>query len=223
MNINLSTNKRKKILSLIVTILLILPVFYITSLRPVFADEINNSADSNTVPSVFTEVLTPLSIPYYDITITNSFGDDVTDSWIFIIEKYAYTDNHSLVKKILDREGLSITAVSNNPVLKASERQHFYRTFNEIGSAGGYTKEWTVGLGGSITYNRRTNKITSASTPTIGLADANFGTAFSPWIGNISTGRTVYTSKVLFYASYNMYAGIDFGNYNVSFYAYPSF
>lgn len=58
MNINLSTNKRKKILSLIVTILLILPVFYITSLRPVFADEINNSADSNTVPSVFTEVLT---------------------------------------------------------------------------------------------------------------------------------------------------------------------
>lgn len=106
MNMNLSKNKRKTILSILVTILLILPVAYITSSRPVFADEINNNADSNTVPSVFTEVLTPLSIPHYDITITNSFGDDVTESWISIIEKYAYTDNPLLVKKYLIEKGL---------------------------------------------------------------------------------------------------------------------
>mgnify|MGYP000923383158 CR=1 FL=1 len=220
----MNMNIRKRILSLLATILLTLSAVYMTLPSPVFADEINsNTNNNNTIPSVFTEVFTPLSISCYDITITNSFGDDVTDSWIFIIEKYAYAGNHLLVKDLLDREGLSITAVCNKPVLKASRRQHFYKTFNEIGSAGGYTKEWIVGLGGSITYNLRTNKITSASTPTIGLVNANFGTAFSPWIGNISTGRTVYTSKVLFYASYNMYAGIDFGNYNVSFYAYPSF
>lgn len=171
-----------------------------------------------------------------DFIILNELGQNVQDTHLDSIKSmYASNDLDGLYNYIKENNLKLVIEERTRPILKnSSNTQFFSQIFYGIGNSYGYRKDWTVQLSGSVSYNMRTKRITSASTPTITLQSASWGALWSPYISNVSTGRSISSSKVYFWGAYTMMGSLalhtymptlqyNFGSYSEGFYAYPSF
>ena len=171
-----------------------------------------------------------------DFIILNELGQNVQDTHLDSIKSmYASNDLDGLYNYIKENNLKLVIEERTRPIIKnSSNTQFFSQIFYGIGNSCGYRKDWTVRLSGSVSYNMRTKRITSASTPTITLQSASWGALWSPYISNVSTGRSISSSKVYFWGAYTMMGSLalhtymptlqyNFGSYSEGFYAYPSF
>lgn len=171
-----------------------------------------------------------------DFIILDEFGNNVQESHINSIKSMYYNRNLEDLYQYIKENNLKLVIEERTrPILKnSSNTQFFSQIFYGIGNSYGYRKDWTVRLSGSVSYNMRTKRITSASTPTITLQSASWGALWSPYISNVSTGRSISSSKVYFWGAYTMMGSLalhtymptlqyNFGSYSEGFYAYPSF
>lgn len=171
-----------------------------------------------------------------DFIILNELGQNVQDTHLDSIKSmYASNDLDGLYNYIKENNLKLVIEERTRPILKSSSNTQFFsQIFYGIGNSSGYRKEWTVRLSGSVSYNMRTKRITSASTPTITLQSASWGALWSPYISNVSTGRSISSSRVYFWGAYTMMGSLalhtyvptlqyNFGSYSEGFYAYPSF
>lgn len=228
--------------------LIISSLLVITSFIPVNASEHNAETDSldfnveiqsDSHPILQNFLDDAFQLDYdktSDFIILNELGQNVQDTHLDSIKSmYASNDLDGLYNYIKKNNLKLVIEERTRPIQKnSSNTQFFSQIFYGIGNSYGYRKDWTIRLSGSVSYNMRTKRITSASTPTITLQSASWGALWSPYISNVSTGRSISSSKVYFWGSYTMMGSLalhtymptlqyNFGSYSEGFYAYPSF
>ena len=228
--------------------LIISSLLVITSFIPVNASEHNAETDSLDFNDEIQSESHPILQNFLDdafqldydkisdFIILNELGQNVQDTHLDSIKSmYASNDLDGLYNYIKENNLKLVIEERTRPILKnSSNTQFFSQIFYGIGNSYGYRKDWTVQLSGSVSYNMRTKRITSASTPTITLQSASWGALWSPYISNVSTGRSISSSKVYFWGAYTMMGSLalhtymptlqyNFGSYSEGFYAYPSF
>lgn len=194
-----------------------------TNSYPVLKKFLDNAFNSNPSKSV--------SLHVYD-----KQNKDVTMEWKNTVQDLYTQSKYEEIVKYIKEDGIQLVTeekeIENTKGAVQTER--FSEIFYEIGSASGYTKEWTVRLTGTVTYNTNTHVITSASSPTLSIEWASWGALWSPWLNNVSTSSTISSSYVTFRGTYTMMGSLssplylpsqtyNFGTYTESFSAYPAF
>lgn len=173
---------------------------------------------------------------YESIRVYDSIGNDYTEKFfdVYTINgiktAYEFISNQNCTiqfRMVEDNDNTNI--ISPNAVTQSKTVSDI---FYHIGTGSGFTKEWAVILKGTFWYNVATDAITSASAPQLSIYHAGFGTAFSPYLGDVGTDKRVNssTNTVTFTATHTMYATltvsigqlplgrtINFGSYTDSF------
>lgn len=119
----------------------------------------------------------------------------------------------------------------------SSRTQLYSKVINQSYNLQGQRQTWKVILSGTITYNANTGKIYSASTPSLSLYDVSgIHENYDARLTKVTTSRRIYSSKVLFNASYSLrglvhghipgtnlgsFTMLEIGPFSVNFYGYP--
>ncbi len=182
----------------------------IFSVSSVYAD--NNEKTSSEFKKYFEQALTHDSFYAHD-----QKGTDITNT-IKLISNFSGTDavyefmkTNSVsfgytaeVRYPCNNNDNNLRAVDETVV--ASDTTYVLDTDTK----GRFTKEWVTKLIGVYYLDGKTGLVKKAKSPHLYLETANFGSAFSPYIDDISTTATVIDeSYAKFTASYHMYATLE--------------
>lgn len=125
--------------------------------------------------------------------------------------EFSYTNERTV--KTIDKGDLKVPYQE----ITVTRSETFYHL--ETDTSGKYTKEWTVVIEGTFTYENLENQILTADNPSISIGTASFGSAFVPYMGNVVTYTpSINGSSVYFSAKHTMYADLYLYNVKVGTY-----
>lgn len=146
-------------------------------------------------------------------------NDEVKDIQHFLLEEkivISYTIDRQVSK--IDKNGLK----GPYQEITVTRSEIFYHIATD--TSGNYTKEWTVIIEGTFTYENLENQILTAENPSISIGTASFGSAFSPYMGNVVTYTpTIDYTSVNFSAKHTMYADLYLYNVYVGTYNFGTY
>lgn len=222
----------KKNIFSVIALFLILSMALLCPLKASAQLRVSNPIDGDSYPLLREFLDEAIKSPNSKLEAFDANNKNITIG----IKALYFSDRIEVIADMIKKSGLQLSSkaiISVDESLRGSViTENFSQIYPQSGESQGFVREWIVGLTGSITYSTVTNRILSASSPSVYVIETgNFGPLFYPYLDNVSTGRTIKTSSVDFWGRYTMMAMTDpslggshnFGTYTLNMTAYPAF
>lgn len=190
-------------------ILLSLSILCSLGITPVFAQSIETDIIQEQViedGEIFKAFIDNCFNDLTAFSVMDLNGNNVTDEFIDSASDYYNQGDYESILNIIENKNLEISyrVIESEEQIGSGARaittQKASDYFYHIGydSTGTFRKEWVTKISGSYNCNLATGTITSVSSPTLSLYSASFGSAFSPYLDDVSTSYTNNGSYVQF-------------------------
>lgn len=129
-------------------------------------------------------------------SLYDDYDNEVTKKFIDDIKLLHIDNNYEKILQIITENNLTpaYTEREISPYQKRAQDISIShsKVFRKTGKAGGFTREWSVRLGGSFMYNPNTGKIGTVAGPTLVLEYTSFPMSTSAYLANVSPNFIKY-------------------------------